>query len=652
MKGGARGAFLAALFLAAGPALAAPTHVHWTARLKPADARVGESAQVAVTATIDPGWHIYSLTRYKDGPVNTTFTVGPGLALQGVPVQPPPKREHTDLFNPPKGLDLETYERTVSFGLPVKITAAGAPAVKVRFQTCDANNCLPPATVALTLKPPAPGPARAGHTKPITSVPAQPGGRAPPARGDAAPGAPSTVTGSVDPGHNGLLSFIWLALLAGFTALLTPCVFPMIPITVSIFTKQHAPAGAGAEAPPKLGAGGARSSLAGPVAYCLGIIGTFTGLGLLMTILFGAGSIGKFAANPVVNIGLAVLFIVLAANLFGVFEIVLPPALVNKVSSGAGRGGLVGPLLMGLTFTLTSFTCTVPFVGTVLLTASQGRLLYPLVGMLAFSTAFALPFFLLALFPQYLARLPKSGGWLVSVKATMGFLELAAALKFLSNVDLVWTLGLLTRPVFLAIWFAIASVAALYLLGWLRLPHDAGEARIGWTRRGLGVAMAVVGVYFLAALQGAPLGQLEAFMPPDPYPGHRQAAAAIQWKEHYDEALAEAKAQNRPMFVNFTGVTCVNCREMEKNVLPSPEVARELGNFIPVELFTDRGTPEDNRNQALETRLVHTTALPVYAVVTPDERVLGHLDGRADSGRFALFLRTAHGNTSRMAEVR
>lgn len=556
-------AALSAMLAAPAFSRGGPGHVKVTAKFVPADVRAGETAQIVVTATMDDTWHIYS-TNKSDVGVPTKIQLEPGSMLVAAPkiVQPDPEKKHDKDLG-----DYEVYEGAVSFAVPVKVdakaTGAQKATVSIKFQTCDPSVCLPPETVKLPIEfKVASGTARANRTQPVLTVPTQPAGYKKPAKTagiskppDASPAAvkPAVVAGGTiaqeigQAQRRGLLAFIWLSLAAGFAALLTPCVFPMIPITVSYFAKRKA-ANQG-------------SMLTGPVAYCVGIIGTWTGLGLLFSVVFGATKIQSLAASPITNLALGILFVVLAANLFGAFEIALPSGLVNKAQSGTRAGGFVGPMLMGLTFTLTSFTCTVPFVGTLLVTASQGSKLYPIVGMLAFSTAFALPFFLLALFPQYLSRMPKSGGWLVSVKAFMGFLELAAALKFISNADLVWRWGILTQPVFLAIWAAVAAVAALYLLGWLRLPHDAEGLKIGLPRRILALGTGFAAVYLLAAMNGRSLGQLDAFLPPDIYPGKESKGGGagitrVDWTPGgYAGAVTLAKSSNKPIFINFTGYT-------------------------------------------------------------------------------------------------
>ena len=354
--------------------------------------------------------------------------------------------------------------------------------------------------------------------------------------------------------------------------------------------------------------------------------------------LFGASGLSLFAANPFVNIALATLFFVLALNLFGVFEIIVPSSVLNKVQP-TGKSGLLAPLLMGFAFTLTSFTCTVPFVGTTLVSAATAGPLYPAIGMLAFSTAFALPFFLLALFPSYLANLPRAGQWLVSVKAFMGFLELAAALKFLQVADYSLQLGILTRPIFLAIWFTIAVVAGFYLLRVVRLPGDTGTQKPGPGRLALGVATLGVAGWLLAANNGVSLHDLDAYLPPRDYGA--QTKIASQWiKNDLDSALAQAKTEGKPVLIDFTGYACTNCRLMENNVLPHPDVKQALSDFVTVKLFTDGSDEKSRQFNKYQQDKFGTVAIPMYAVISPDGEVKGQpLEGlERDPAKFIEFL--------------
>jgi thiol:disulfide interchange protein len=631
----------AALALLAASPVRAAGEVTWKVRLEPADVRAGEQARIVAEAAIKPEWHIYGTVPTPGGgpkPTSVALLEGSKLTAAGDVAAPPAHREFDVGFKK----DVDYYAAAVALGLPVTVAADAAGAqqatVKVGWMACRKGACLPPEreefTVAFTV---APGPARADRTAALTAAPDQPAGYEPPAAGaprespaaTPLPAADGGTAGQIQDARNrGLLAFLGLAVLMGFAALLTPCVFPMVPITVSFFSKQQESGG---------------SSLKAAGAYCLGIVFTFTGLGVLMAVLFGATSIQRLAANPYLNMALATLFIVLALNLFGVFEINLPSWLVDRAQSGSRKSGLLGPLLMGLTFTLTSFTCTFGFVGGLLAATTQGDLMWPILGMLAFSTAFASPFFLLALFPQYLAKMPKSGGWLVTVKAFMGFLELAAALKFLSNIDLQWRLGLLTQPVFLAIWSTLFLVCGCYLFGWLRLPHDAGT-KPGPFRFAFAALSMAVGVWCLGALNGASLGKLTAFLPPRDYPFRdgRKAPGApggLTWLKNYEAALAQAKSENRPLFVDFTGITCTNCREMEETVFVRDEVAAELRKFVTVSLYTDlEDNPDSERYKQMQLDRFGTVELPLYVVLAPDETKIGQISYEPNAGKFRDFL--------------
>jgi len=557
--------WLIALLLLAGRAIADPHPVSWSAVLTPSDIRAGEGGQIVVKAQIEPGWHIYSLTEIKDGPRSTTIELvdGSQLTAAGDPAQPPIKLVLDAALN----RSVEEYTKSVAFGLGVGlaegVTGVQHASVKVTYQACNAKSCLVPVTETIPVTfTPAVGAAREDHKDALGTVPAQdnPDLATPVSPVIAADVSPGTVG---DAKKHGLLLFMGYCFGGGLLSLLTPCVFPMIPLTVNFFTKRQA----------ATRVAGARDA----GAYCVGIIGTFTGVGLLMTALFGAGGLQKLATDPYLNIGFAILFVALAANLLGFFEIVVPQSLQQKAQSGTRKSGIAGPIFMGVASTISSFTCTGAIVGSLLATAATGDRLYPLLGMLSFSTAFALPFFLLALFPQYLARLPKSGSWMVSVKGYMGFIELAAAVKFLSNADLVWSTGIITRPVFLICWTVIMAAAGLYMLGILPVKgHD--RTGIGWVRRGVGVASLLLAVYFVMGVRGANLGPVEAYLPPQ----------KSNWLEDFSKAQAEAKRSGKKIFINFTGVTCTNCRFMERNMFTRQDVKDALKQYVLVELYTDR----------------------------------------------------------------
>ncbi|HSK74703.1 MAG TPA: cytochrome c biogenesis protein CcdA, partial [Pyrinomonadaceae bacterium] len=438
-----------------------------------------------------------------------------------------------------------------------------------------------------------------------------------------------------------LWSFIWLALTLGALSLLTPCVFPMIPITVSYFTNHSSRNRAKAV---KLA-----------TVYSLGIIATFTLLGMLLAVFVGAAGINLFAANPYVNLLITGIFLFFAFNLFGAYEINIPTSVLTKLDnltrSQEGEGsGIIGALLMGLTFTLTSFTCTSPFVGTILVSAANGDWQMPLVGMLAFSSIFALPFFILALVPQYVSQLPRAGGWMNSIKVSMGFLEIAAAMKFLSNVDLIWKWGIFTRPVVLSIWIAIGIILAVYLLGKFQLFHDTKPEKIGAIRLVSAIIALAISFYLLTGLFGAKLGELESFLPPDLENNSARIFGAnkeeLSWiYNDYEKALAQAKAENKRVFVDFTGYTCTNCRWMEANVFVKKEVEAEMSNFVLAKLFTDGEGAIYEKQQQFQEQTFQTVALPFYAVMDADGKTITTFPGLTRNVQeFVDFLQKSNKN--------
>ncbi|HLL99482.1 MAG TPA: cytochrome c biogenesis protein CcdA, partial [Pyrinomonadaceae bacterium] len=460
---------------------------------------------------------------------------------------------------------------------------------------------------------------------------------------------PNNVQGTKNEGQkaitgNGLTadfwSFIWLAVTVGALSLLTPCVFPMIPITVSYFTNHSA--------------GSRAKSVRLALVYSIGIILTFTALGMLLAIFVGAAGINLFAANPWVNLLITGIFLFFAFNLFGSYEINIPTSVLTRLDnltrSHEGEGsGIAGALLMGLTFTLTSFTCTSPFVGTILVSASQGSWQMPLLGMLAFSTVFALPFFVLALVPQWVAQLPRAGGWMNSIKVSMGFLEVAAAMKFLSNVDLVWHWGIFTRPVVLAIWIAIGIILAFYLLGKFQLSLDSKPERIGAFRLISAIVSLAISFYLLTGLFGAKLGELESFLPPETENSrgfNSSKADEPAWiNNDFEGALKQAKAENKMVFVDFTGYTCTNCRWMEANMFVRREVETELNKFVLARLYTDGSGEVYERQQQFQEQTFQTVALPFYAIFDADGKALTTFPGLTrNTQEFVDFLRKTQKN--------
>ena len=404
-----------------------------------------------------------------------------------------------------------------------------------------------------------------------------------------------------------LWSIFFIAFISGFAALLTPCVFPMIPMTVSFFTKQS-----------KSRAKGIRNA----IIYGLSIIAIYVILGLIVTKVFGADALNALSTDVWFNLIFFILLIVFAVSFLGAFEIMLPNSWANKADQQADRGGIVGILFMALALAIVSFSCTGPIVGTLLVEAASNGGIAPVIGMLGFSSAMALPFMLFAMFPGWLNTLPKSGGWLNTVKVVLGFLELALAFKFLSNADLVLQLHLLEREVFLAIWIAIFGTLAFYLFGKITLPHDSPTNHISVGRLSFGLIVLTFTIYLIPGLWGAPLKLISAFPPPQTYSesplglggsggagngvvsekglpeGAELGPHGIMVFNDYEDGLAFAKSINKPIMLDFTGYACVNCRKMENNVWSDERVLPILKNdVVLISLYVDdkRELPKDKQ---------------------------------------------------------
>jgi thiol:disulfide interchange protein DsbD len=588
-----------ALGLLLAAVLRAQDPVQWTVHAPSTGFRTGDTFTVEITATIEPAWHIYSVTQPRGGPFPSRITLAESrpFRLAGTVTGPAPKVE----MDPNFGIQTETHAGKPAFRIPVQVAAEtpGAQQLKIRarYQACDATNCLPPRTDELTAR-----------------IMLLPGGK-----------APSTS-------QNSIASFLWLAMSMGALSLLTPCVFPMVPITVSYFTSHAATSRSRA--------------LRDAAIYALGIILTFTALGLALAVLFGAAGINKFAANPWINLAITAVFFAFALSLFGAFELSMPSSVLtflDALSRNQDTGRILALLLMGLTFSLTSFTCTAPFVGTLLVMASQGQWLEPALGMLAFSGVFAAPFFVLALAPHAVAQVPRAGGWMSSVKVVIGLLEMAAAVKFLSNADLVWRWGIFTRGVVLAIWIAVGILTVVYVLGFVRMPHEPPLRRRGILRFAIAAAFLAVTLGLIPGLFGRRLGELDSFLPPAPEEMSGRTADGLHWiVNDYAAAREHARRDRKLVFVDFTGYTCTNCRWMEANIFPRAEVRAELAKFITVRLYTDGVGQLFQAQQRMQQDLFRTVALPLYAIIRPDGSPLATFPGLSSNpGEFLAFLRQA-----------
>jgi thiol:disulfide interchange protein DsbD len=557
-----------------------------------------------------------------NGPNPTTANVVENAAVESFKIfQPYPLKK----LDPTIDLDTEMFEDRMDLWVPVRIKSdAKGPveiAVQARYQACDDRECLRPVTktgnVMLTIDPAAP--AVAAFAVPARYVDV----------GDKAVVAAMAQSLAAKPktgSDDGLVGFALIAFGAGLAAIFTPCVFPMIPITVSFFLNQ-------------------RGGILQAVVFAAGIVAMFCSLALALTVALGPFGVVQMSSNPWVNGFIAAVFAMFALSLLGAFEITLPSGLLTKMDHASRRGGYLGTLLMGLTFSLTSFACVGPFVGPLLASsATSANLTQPVVGMASFATGLASPFFFLAAFPSYLKKLPRSGGWLARVKVVMGFVLLAVMLKYISNVDQVLQTGFLTRERFIAAWFVLFSLAGLYLLGLLRMEGVEPTDTLGIGRLLSGGAFLVFAFSLLPGMFGAPLGELDAYVPVAVNRtalGGTQTAAGPAWmKDAYREALEKARAENKLVLVNFTGYACTNCHWMKANMFPRPQIAAALGEFVLVELYTDGLDAAAETNQKLQERY-NTISQPFYVVMKPDETVVAQFSGSTrDTQEYLNFLKS------------
>ena len=584
------------------------TPVSLSASLKE-DVRSGEVATVIVKAEMDKEWRIYALRDQGKGPVASKVTVSGDIIDDiGMVLEKEPKVKYDDAFE----TTTRTHHGSTAFQAPFLVKKGIFPGeydvqVSVLYQVCNATLCYPPNREFLDLK-----------VNIVEGLPRDGYGYM-----ELEPDSVLDSSGNINLDAaimEGFFPFILLALSMGFLALLTPCVFPMIPITVSFFIKR--------------GESKKGSPLSNALIYAGGIVATFSLLGFVLALTLGASGANQLAANPWVNLFIASLFIYFAFSLFGMYEIDIPDKLKQFSLRQESRDGVIGTIFMAVTFTLTSFTCTVQFVGLLLVAASQGQWFWPMIGMIVFSSAFASPFFLLALFPQYLANLPKSGGWLNSTKVVMGFLEMAAAFKFISNTDLVWGWGFFSHNIVLAIWAILMILCGMYLLGKIRFPHDSPVEFLSAGRLTLSMAFLVFGLYLTSGLYGQRLhGLIYSYLPPqmnldasgnssNKFSYHE----GLTWYKDLNKAFEVSSLSGQPIFVDFTGYTCTNCRWMEVNVFVKPEIKERFEKMTLVQLYTDGG-PNHKENQIYEIDRFGTAALPYYVILSPNDEVISTFPG-------------------------
>lgn len=605
----------------------------WEYKLSSENYKPGDEIELIFRATIDNNWHLYSSDFSRDlGPMVTTFIFEPDDSYELV--------DSIRAINPKKGYDeifegdYTYFEGTGEFRQTIKVLKQNLHfSGNYEYQVCSDvdGRCIP---------------FDADFSQVDFKI------ASPEKKSEVTPATEYQDTGSSSPEERGLWGFMLFAFVTGLLALVTPCVFPMIPMTVTFFLKEQ-----------EKGGNGKRKA----IAFGLFIIFIFTVLGTLTAFLLGAEALNELATEWWLNLGIFIIFLVFALSFLGLFEITLPHQLVNKIDAQSDRRGLVGVFFMAFTLALISFSCTFPIVGSVLVLSAQGEFIKPILGMLSFSLAFALPFTLFAYFPGWLQKMPKSGGWLNSVKVVLGLAELALGLKFLSVADQAYHWHILDREVYLAFWIVIFGIMGLYLLGKIKMPNDSALEHIGVFRLLLAIVTFTFVVYLIPGMWGAPLKALSGYLPPmttqdfalsetktavvspdktticenPKYADFLHFPHGLQGYFDYKQAIACAREQKKPLFIDFTGHGCVNCREMEARVWSDPRVLQRLqDNFVLVALYVDDRTrlPEsewytstyDNKvkktigkkNADFQISRYNNNAQPFYVILNQSEELI------------------------------
>ena len=651
--------FFAGLFAAHGQVL---KPAKWTTDVSSREVKAGDEITLIFRAVIDANWYLYSSEfSCEDGPIKMSFTFAPDKSYNLVggitPVGAVDK--HDKIFE----CDVKIFKGTAEFRQKVRVLQAPLRiAGTYEYQVCTelTGQCVPGDGEFLFDKINVTGTAK---PQPINTPPAKETSVTTPTvvapvdttTQNAMP-ASSTVTGPrLDPsvagpsaGGKSLWGFFLLAFVAGLAALLTPCVFPMIPMTVSFFT--------------------GRGNRFQALMYGLSIIVIYTVIGAVLAPLMGPETANHLSTEWIPNLIFFSVFIVFGLSFLGLFEITLPGTFINKVDQQAEKGGLTGVFFMAFTLVLVSFSCTGPLVGSILVSSAGGEFLKPIIGMFAFALAFAIPFTLFAFFPNWLKSLPKSGGWLNTVKVVLGFIEIALAFKFLSIADQAFHWRILDREVNLAIWIVISALIGLYLMKAFRLPGDTGkdaeDKTVSVLRLSLAVIVFTFVVYLVPGMWGAPLKALAGYLPPmathdfdllaanrhdkpnaicdvPKYADFLHLPHGLNGYFDYNQALACARQQHKPLFIDFTGHGCTNCREMEARVWSDPQVLKRLrDDYVVVALYVDDKTelPERDwytstydhkvkktigkQNSDLQITNLNNNAQPFYVLVGNDEKVL------------------------------
>lgn len=562
-------------------------------------------AEIIFSATIDPGWHVYSTDLGDGGPTQATINIDKisGAALDG---KLKPGSNEIKKMDPIFEMEVKFFEKTAKFTQKVKLTG-GKYSVSgyLEYGACNDENCLPPTSVDFTFSGEVPAQAKAADTKEKEAPQKEEALVEAVVKADTAVEAPaatdSTATettlqgttnywtpviselssygeGTNEESHSWIYIF-FTGLIGGLLALFTPCVWPIIPMTVSFFLKRTKDK---------------KKGIRDAWTYGASIVVIYVTLGLAITLIFGASALNALSTNAIFNILFCLMLVVFAASFFGAFEITLPSKWSNAVDSKAeATTGLLSIFLMAFTLSLVSFSCTGPIIGFLLVEVStSGSVVAPAIGMLGFAIALALPFTLFAMFPSWLKSMPKSGGWMNVIKVSLGFLELAFALKFLSVADLAYGWRILDRETFLALWIVIFGLLGMYLLGKIKFPHDDDNTKVGVGRFFLALFSLAFAVYMIPGLWGAPLKAVSAFAPPMQTQDFNLYKNEVHAKfNDFDSGMEYARQNHKPVMIDFTGYGCVNCRKMELAVWTDPQISQIMNDdYVLITLYVDEKT--------------------------------------------------------------
>lgn len=606
--------------------------VQWRLEFDQKEVPSGSTVLARLTATIEDTWHIYSSTTPEGIPLDLAVVKSDAIAAWQA-YQPEPEV----VFDPNFQAEVEWYSREPEFLFRVEFEpdASGSIDVEVtaRYGACDPRQCLPPkrktARASLNLG--------SGVVAAVPNIPqdyqlAVSNNRAR-SSGTQSGTTPSMSESPAEFGSDdaGLLTFSLLALGFGFAAILTPCVFPMIPIYIGSF----------------MGTGQRpwTSIVRQAGTFCLGVVVLFTVIGGTLSAVLGPFGLSQIGSNVWVNLLIFLVMGTFALSMLGAFELTIPASWTTSASAKSEGTGLVATLMLSLVFTLASFACTGPFLGALLAgSVSQNGAEYPVVGMGLFAVGLSSPFFVLSLFPALLGRLPRSGPWLAVSKRTVGIVILAIALKYLSNADLVFGWNLLNRQTFLGVWIALGFGGALYLWGLVRLDDGGGSSPIGLIRSAAGVLFLAFSMSLVPGMLGGNLGELEAFVPEPSGRGllTDQGDQIVWAKDDYEGAAAQAQAERKPLLISFTGYSCSNCKWMKANMFPKLEIRELVKEMILVELYTDGYDEASERHQALQIERFRSSSIPFYALLRPDTTLAAVFSGQTrDVEEFRAFLQSA-----------